>query len=97
MRSIITSVFLCGFLSACAQPNGASDQDVTFTKESGKNLDLFMKYINLKSKFTHRTSDYYIMNKIKQLYKDFQQEDPEFKNSLNDSDEEETINNHLRQ
>jgi hypothetical protein len=38
MRSIITSVFLCGFLSACAQPNGASDQDVTFTKESGKNF-----------------------------------------------------------
>lgn len=38
MRSIITSVFLCGLLSACAQPNGASDQDVTFTKESGKNF-----------------------------------------------------------
>jgi hypothetical protein len=42
MRSIITSVFLCGILSACAQSNAASnetnDQDVTFTKESGKNF-----------------------------------------------------------
>lgn len=38
MRSIITSVFLCCILSACAQPNAASNQDVTFTKESGKNF-----------------------------------------------------------
>ena len=38
MRSIITSVFLCGLLSACAQPNGASNENVTFTKESGKNF-----------------------------------------------------------
>ena len=42
MRSIITSVILCGILSACAQPNGASNetnnQDVTFTSESGKNF-----------------------------------------------------------
>lgn len=42
MRSIITSIILCGILSACAQPNGASNetnnQDVTFTSESGKNF-----------------------------------------------------------
>jgi hypothetical protein len=38
MRSIITSVFLCGILSACTQPTGTSGQDVTFTKESGKNF-----------------------------------------------------------
>ena len=66
------------------------------TKESGERLDVLVKYINSKSRFTYRTSEYYIINKIKQLYQDFLQEKPQLKNNISYSDSIETIKNHLR-
>lgn len=33
-----TSIFICGILSVCAQPNETRNQDVTFTNESGENF-----------------------------------------------------------
>ncbi|MBN2597347.1 MAG: carboxypeptidase-like regulatory domain-containing protein [Marinifilaceae bacterium] len=66
------------------------------TKESGERLDLLVKYINSKSTFSYRTSEYYIINKVKQLYQDFLLEKPQFENNLSFTDSLGTIMNHLR-
>lgn len=67
------------------------------THESGNSLIVLMEYINSNSNFTHNSSELYIGNKIKQLYKNFLQERPQFEENYSLEDSVETINNHLRQ
>lgn len=66
------------------------------THETGITLDILMEYINSNSNFTHNTSEMYIGVKIKQLYKNFLEERPEFERSLSLMDSLGRINNHLR-
>ncbi len=65
------------------------------THETGTTLEILMEYINTYSNFTHNTSELYIGVKIKQLYKDFLQDRPQFEKSLT-LDSAGPINNHLR-
>ena len=66
------------------------------TKENGKRLDLLMEYINSRSNFTHQTSEYYIGSKIKQLYDEFLQENPNWDENFTFTDSLGKIPNHLR-
>jgi hypothetical protein len=66
------------------------------THESGFRLELLMEYINSNQNFTHQTSEMYIGVRIKQLYKDFLQEKPQFENNLSFTDSLGTVRNHLR-
>lgn len=66
------------------------------TKEHGSRLDLLMKYINSRSSFSHQTSDMYIVRKIKQLHKEFLQENPEWDDNFSYADSVGNIKNHLR-
>lgn len=66
------------------------------TSEKGKRLDILMKYINSRVRFTYRTSDIYITTKIKQLYKDFLNEDPDSSYNFTYTDTLGKIQNHLR-
>ncbi|WP_209319870.1 carboxypeptidase-like regulatory domain-containing protein [Ancylomarina longa] len=66
------------------------------TNESGKRLNLLLKYINTNAHFTYQTSDYFIGNKIKQLYKDFLHENPNWEYEFTYTDTLGLIPNHLR-
>lgn len=66
------------------------------TNESGKRLDILMKYINAKTNFTAQTRDYYIVTKIKQLHKEFLQENPDWDLNFTFTDSVEHVPNHLR-
>lgn len=55
-----------------------------------------MQYINSKSDFTHQTSELYIGVRIKQLYRDFLQENPQLEENLSYTDSVGTIYNPLR-
>ena len=65
------------------------------THETGTTLEILMEYINTYSNFTHNTSELYIGVKIKQLYKDFLQDRPQFEKNLT-LDSTGPISNHLR-
>lgn len=66
------------------------------THETGYRLDVLMQYINSKSDFTHQTSELYIGVRIKQLYRDFLQENPQLEENLSYTDSVGTIYNPLR-
>ena len=66
------------------------------TNENGKRLDILMKYINSRVRFSHQSSDIYITTKIKQLYKDFLNEDPDWNYNFTYTDTLGKIQNHLR-
>jgi len=66
------------------------------TNESGKRLDSFIKYINTNTHFNYQTSQYYIGNKIKQLYKNFLQKNPNWEYEFTYTDTLGSIPNHLR-
>lgn len=66
------------------------------TKENGKRLDILISYINARVLFSHQSSDLYIANKIKQLHKEFLNEDFDLNSQFTFADTLGKIQNHLR-
>ncbi|PXY00906.1 hypothetical protein DF185_13500 [Marinifilum breve] len=66
------------------------------TKENGNRLEILMRYINSRASFSYQSSDMYIVRRIKELHKEFLQEDTDFQNNLSYTDTLGRIQNHLR-